>query len=452
MIEILPFAGSTVAVLGLGRSGMAAATALQKSGAEVWAWDDDAGARAAAADTGVPLVDLRLCDWRRPAALVLSPGIPHTHPAAHAVVERARAAACEIVGDIEVLARSQSGAAYIGITGTNGKSTTTALIGHILHTAGRDVEVGGNLGTPVLAFRPLGRGGTYVLEMSSYQLELTPSLVFDVAVLLNLSPDHLDRHGGMDGYIAAKKRIFAGQGAGHTAIVGVDDDPCRAILTGLRATGAGRVVAISSSGAVDDGIGVEDGVLSDGAFALDLKPVATLPGRHNWQNAAAACAVARAFGIESEIVASGIRSYPGLAHRQERVAEIDGVTYVNDSKATNAEAAARALACYDAIYWIAGGLPKEGGLAAVQPHFQRIRHAFLIGEAAQAFSRELAARVPFTRSGDLATAVGQARALARSEGVPGAVVLLSPACASFDQFADFEARGDAFRRLVGALA
>ena len=433
MIDTTPFAGATVAVLGLGRSGRATAAALRRSGAEVWAWDDGTEARKAAGDAGVPLRDLHACDWSRPAALVLSPGIPHTHPAPHPVAAAARAAGCEIIGDIEILARAGHDATFVGVTGTNGKSTTTTLIGHILEAAGRTVEVGGNLGTPVLAFEPLGGDGTYVLEMSSYQLELTHSLVFDVAVLLNLSPDHLDRHGGMEGYAAAKERIFAGQKASHTAVVGTDDDHGRALLDDLRRTHPGTVVPIASA----DGAGLPD--------------VATLPGAHNRQNAAAASAVARAFGIDSEIIADGIRTYPGLAHRQEQIATLDGVSYVNDSKATNPDAAARALACYDAVYWIAGGLPKEGGLKALEPHFLRVRHAFLIGEAADSFARELEGRVAFTKSGDLANAVGQARTHARKEGLENPVVLLSPACASFDQFSDFEARGDAFRHLVEAL-
>jgi UDP-N-acetylmuramoylalanine--D-glutamate ligase len=433
MIDATPFAGTTVAVLGLGRSGRATAAALGHGGAEVWAWDDGAKARIAAGDAGVPLRDLHACDWRQPAALVLSPGIPHTHPYPHPVAVAARAAGCEIIGDIEILARSHRDATFVGVTGTNGKSTTTTLIGHILEAAGRTVQVGGNLGTPALAFEPLGNDGTYVLEMSSYQLELTHSLVFDVAVLLNLSPDHLDRHGGMDGYAAAKKRIFAGQKASHTAIVGIDDDGCRAIFDDLRRTHAGPVVPISATDPIDP------------------PAVPTLPGAHNRQNAAAASAVARAFGIDSEIVADGIRGYPGLAHRQEQVAVVDGVAYVNDSKATNPDAVARALACYDAIYWIAGGLPKEGGLKALEPHFHRVRHAFLIGEAADAFARGLEGKVAFTKSMDLATAISQARCRARKEGLKNPVVLLSPACASFDQFTDFEARGDAFRHLVEAL-
>lgn len=446
-----------VAVLGLGGSGLAAARALAQSGAEVWAWDDDAGRRAAAEAAGIALTDLSRCDWSQPESLVLSPGIPHTHPAPHPVARLAREAGCPILGDIELLARAQAKATYIGITGTNGKSTTTALIGHVMRTAGRRVEVGGNLGTPALALEPLGVGETYVLECSSYQLELMPSAVFDVAVLLNISPDHLDRHGGMPGYVAAKKRIFARQIAPKTAVIGIDDVHCQEIHAGLAARGEQIVVPISARGAVPGGVYVDNGLLIDDSggraqTVLDLRVAApTLPGEHNWQNAAAACAACRAAGLEVSEIAAGLKTFPGLAHRQELVAVLDGVRYVNDSKATNADAAARALVCYDPIYWIVGGRPKEGGLAGLEPYYPRIAHAFLIGEAADAFAEQLAGKVAVTHAGTLEAAVFAAHAMAQADARPGAVVLLSPACASFDQFANFEERGIAFRRLVQAL-
>jgi UDP-N-acetylmuramoylalanine--D-glutamate ligase len=287
--------------------------------------------------------------------------------------------------------------------------------------------------------------------MSSYQLELTKSLVFDVAVLLNITPDHLDRHGGMDGYVAAKERIFAGQGARKAAIIGVDDAICRGIAAKLAATGA-KVIPISAERAAPGGVYAADGQLIDDIdhaqrAILDLADATRLPGHHNWQNAAAAFAAARMLGVDARDAAQGIARFPGLAHRQELVATIDGVRYVNDSKATNADAAAKALVCYDDICWIAGGVAKEGGIAPLHPYFPRIRHAFLIGEAAPAFATTLTGQVAFTRSGDLATALRQAHETARR----GGTVLLSPACASFDQFTDFEARGDAFRRLVQDL-
>lgn len=451
MIDVTCFRNERVAVMGLARSGLAAAQALQKGGARVLAWDDMPAKREAASARGIPIVDLTSADLTGVKALVLSPGIPSTFPAPHQTAARARDAGIAIIGDIELLALSCRAARYAGITGTNGKSTTTALLGHILKEAGVRVAVGGNLGMPALLLETLGSDGVYVIEMSSYQLELTKSLTFDVAVLLNITPDHLDRHGGMDGYVAAKERIFAGQGAHQAAVIGVDDAICRGIAAKLAAAGR-KIIPISAETPAPGGVYAATGQLIDDIDhtqrrVLDLAAAARLPGRHNWQNAAAAFAAARCLGVNAAEAAQAITSFPGLAHRQELVAVIDGVRYVNDSKATNAEAAAKALACYDDILWIAGGVAKEGGIASLAPYFARIRHAFLIGAAAPSFAATLAGHVPFTRSGDLASALRQAHETAQ----PGSTVLLSPACASFDQFTDFEARGDAFRRLVEAL-
>jgi UDP-N-acetylmuramoylalanine--D-glutamate ligase len=455
MIAVTAFQGESVAVLGLARSGLVAAQALQKGGARVLAWDDAAPRREAAAAAGVPIVDLAQRGLGGIKALVLSPGIPHTHPKPHPLAAAARSAGARIIGDIELLAVTCPRARYVGITGTNGKSTTTALIGHILEAAGRKSAVGGNLGTPALSLPPLGSEGIYVLEMSSYQLELTESLAFDVAVLLNLTPDHLDRHGGMAGYIAAKRRIFRHQQRPQAAIIGIDDEPSRALRAELTAAGAQTIIPVSAEMRAPGGVHVEEGWLVDAmssapARVLELARAPRLPGRHNWQNAAAAYAVARCLGIDAAQAAAAIASFPGLAHRQELIATIDGVRYVNDSKATNADAAAKALGCYENIFWIAGGIAKEGGIAALAPFFPRIRHAFLIGKASEAFAATLEGHVRFTRCGELAAAVVAAREAARAAG-GDAVVLLSPACASFDQFADFEERGDTFRRLVAAL-
>lgn len=457
MIDVFPYAGLPIAVFGLGRSGIASALALQRSNAEVWAWDDSEDARAAAEEAGVTLVNLYECDWSELMTLVLSPGIPLHHPEPHPVVLLAKEANCEVIGDIELLGRTQRDASYVGITGTNGKSTTTALIGHILQVAGRDAEVGGNLGMAALTLEPLGPEGIYVLEMSSYQLELTVSITFDVAILLNITPDHLDRHGGMDGYIAAKKTIFNRQTKPRMAVIGIDDAYARAICGELSAADDQRIVPVSGREAVAGGVYVQDGVLvddmdGDAVPVMDLKTVATLPGEHNWQNAAAAYAAARGTGVAAHAVMACINSYPGLAHRQELVERVDGVLFVNDSKATNPDAAAKALGSYTDIYWIAGGQPKEGGLAPVLPHLGNVRHAFLIGEAAEDMSKALSGKVTCTVSGDLASAVSAAHDQAKADGMAqGAVVLLSPACASFDQFKSFEARGDAFRDLVEAL-
>jgi UDP-N-acetylmuramoylalanine--D-glutamate ligase len=455
MITVPGFEGRKVVVLGLARSGRAAVTALTAGGAEVLAWDDSEKIRAASAGE-VPLRDPTQIDWHGLAALVLSPGIPHSFPKPHVAVVAARKAGVPIIGDIELLGRAQRDARFIGITGTNGKSTTTALIGHTLAAAGKIVEIGGNLGPAALGLNSLGKDGFYVLEMSSFQLELVASVVFDVAVLLNITPDHLDRHGDMDGYIAAKRRIFAGQHGAASAIVGVDDSHCRDIADALRRDGKARIVPISVNEAAPGGVYVENGSLVD---ALDGPPRRTfnlveaprLPGAHNAQNICAAYTVARRAGLPPEAAIAGIRTFPGLAHRQELVDTIHGVRYINDSKATNADATEKALACYEAIYWIAGGLPKAGGITSLAPYFKRLRHAFLIGSATGEFAATLDGKVPYTSCGDLATAVGAATDQARDEQIPHAVVLLSPACASYDQFPNFEVRGDTFRHLVGDL-
>ena len=456
MIDVFPFAGFPVALMGLGKSGMASAKALLASGAEVWAWDDSQERRAEAEAAHIPLVDLYEKDLREATTIVWSPGIPHTYPKPHPIAARARAAGLEIICDVELLARSQRAASYIGITGTNGKSTTTALVGHILGRAGRRVETGGNLGPPALELQPLDEEGIYVLEMSSYQLELTLSITFDIGVLTNISPDHLDRHGGLPGYIEAKKRIFRRQTAPRTAVIGVDDAASRAIYDELAARAEQRVVPISAEAPVAAGVYASDGRLVDDTQGLrsevaDLAKMPALPGRHNWQNAAAAYAATRAAGVHPTVIAASLGSFPGLAHRQELVAVIDGVRYVNDSKATNSDAAAKALVCYERVYWIAGGRAKEGGIEALAPHFGRIAHAYLIGEAAETFAKTLAGRVRFTVAHTLAQALEAASRDAGRECRGGAVVLLSPACASWDQFANFEARGEAFKALVAAL-
>ena len=417
------------------------------------AWDDAPLKRDAAARAGIDVCELDAVSFDGIAALILSPGIPHRFPAPHRIAAKARAARVPLMGDIELLARACPDARYVGVTGTNGKSTTTALIGHILSLSGGNVEIGGNLGMPALSLGRLGRDGVYVLELSSYQLELVDTLAFDVAVLLNLSPDHLDRHGGMSGYIAAKRRIFTRGEKHQTAVVGIDDMPSRDIAEMLARENAWRVMRISVISQEKGGVYVEDGrlvddTMRDAVSVMDLRDLPRLRGPHNWQNVLAAYATARAMGVERSDIPVAVASFPGLAHRQELIQVLDGTRWINDSKATNADAAAKALACYDNIHWIAGGVPKAGGLAAVVPYLPHVRHAYLIGQAADDFARTLDGRVPFTRSGTLEAAVAEAR---RATFGDEAVVLLSPACASFDQFADFEARGEAFRSLVVAL-
>jgi UDP-N-acetylmuramoylalanine--D-glutamate ligase len=447
--------GRTIAVLGLGRTGLATAERLIVSGARVLAWDDSETARAAVpADI---LHDLAHADWSTIDALVMSPGIPLTHPTPHPVAVAAKAAGKPIGSDISLLAVAQPSARFVCITGTNGKSTTTTLIAHVLKSAGKAVEVGGNLGQAVLTLRPLGPTGIYVLELSSYQLDLTPNPIADVAILLNISPDHLDRHGGMDGYIASKKSILRPKGKTSMGIVGMDDEACRAIYAAEKDKGR-RLVPISSAYKVENGIYVTPkGILTDCLHGtpqpvLDLTTVPSLPGQHNWQNAAAAYIAARALGLSLEEILAGLKSYPGLAHRQELVTTIAGIRYVNDSKATNADAAAKALACYDDIYWIIGGRAKDGGLAGLESFYPKIRHGFLIGEAAADFAKQIGRAFPFTQCGTLDKAVAAAHALAQREKRAGGVVLLAPACASWDQFPNFEIRGQRFRALVEDLA
>ena len=461
MIPVRGFEGRTVAVFGLARTGLAAARALVAGGARVALWDERPEGRAAAEAEGLPLVDLTTADWSGFAALMLSPGVPLTHPEPHWTVTKAREFCVEIVGDMELFARAVNAAPehkrpkIVAITGTNGKSTTTALIGHICASAGRDTRVGGNIGVGVLDLEDMHGGAVYVLEMSSYQLDLTTSLKPDVAILLNVSPDHLERHGGMEGYVAAKRRILLNQGKGDTAVIGVDDPWGQRICTEITAANRRTIVPISASKAMGRGVYALQGLLYDatGERAVevaDLLRARSLPGRHNWQNAAAAYSAARGLGISAEDAAEGLMSFPGLAHRMETVGQLGRVRFVNDSKATNTDAARQAMSSYPKFYWIAGGQPKTGGIDALADLFPKIEKAYLIGEASEAFEGTLQGKAQTVACGTMEVAVAKAYADAAAKG-QDAVVLLSPACASFDQFADFEARGEAFRAAVQGL-
>ena len=371
MIPVRGFQGKTVAVFGLGRTGLTAARALKAGGAEVALWDEKAESRDKAAAEGFKLVDLSQADWSGFSAIMLSPGVPLTHPKPHWTVEKAKAAGVEILGDIELFARTVNAAPahkrpkVAAITGSNGKSTTTALLGHVCARAGKDARVGGNIGVGVLGLDDMHGGAVYVLELSSYQLDLTSSLKPDAAVLLNISPDHLDRHGGMDGYVAAKRRVLLNQGKGDTAVIGVDDPWCQQICTEITAANHRTIRMISAQKALGRGVYALQGVLYDATGdrveeVCDLTRARSLPGRHNWQNAAAAYAAARAMGVAAEDAAQGLMTFPGLAHRMENVGQIGRVRFINDSKATNADAARQALSSYPKVYWIAGGQPKAG--------------------------------------------------------------------------------------------
>lgn len=481
MISVPGYEGRRVAVFGLGRSGITAARALKAGGAIPILWDDGVSGRMQAEAEGFDLEDLTTADWSSFAALVLSPGAPLTHPKPHWTVDKARAANVPVIGDIELFARAIDAVPadqrphVVAITGTNGKSTTTALIGWVLKQAGLKVHIGGNIGIGVLALPAPSPEAVYVIEVSSYQLDLTTSFAPDVAILTNVSPDHLDRHGGMEGYVAAKSRLFQRMEPSRVALIGVDDDwgwktvnalndrrlrvstittrtpeqfidptggvPVAEIAQRLpehvAAFEAGRFIIVDATGGR---------LVVDGIAVADLAPARSLPGRHNAQNAGFAYAAARALGVSNAAAIEGLMSFPGLAHRMETVGHLGAVRFVNDSKATNADAARQALTSYPSVFWIAGGRAKDGGIEDLTDLFPRVAKAYLIGEAAEAFATTLG-DTPHVVAGTMDAAVTLAAADAQAEG-GDQIVLLSPACASFDQFPDFEARGEAFRAAV----
>ena len=445
-----------MALFGLARSGLACAEALRLGGAQVFAWDDAEAAVAGAKASGLPVSDLREIDFASLDSLVLSPGVPLTHPEPHWTAAKANAAGVEIVGDTEVFQReiTGTGARIVAITGTNGKSTTTALIGHIFKASGRDVDVGGNIGTAVFLMRPPVKDRVYVLELSSFQIDLMPSLKPDVGILINLTPDHLDRHGSMQNYASIKARMFLRQDASDTAVIGVDDEWCSEIAGAIRNGPAVRAVSVAHE--IEEGISAVGGILRDWQSGkevarIDLRSMPALKGSHNWQNACMAYGAARALGLSAAEIAKGMESFPGLAHRMQEVGCLGHVPFINDSKATNADAAAKALASFESIFWIAGGIAKAGGIEPLATFFPRIGKAYLIGVSAEAFAKTLNGKVPFELCGTLDKAVIAAARDAVNSGKGNAVVLLSPACASFDHYRNFEIRGDAFVKLVSEL-
>lgn len=463
MTPVTTFKGRDVALFGLGGSGLSTAKALMAGGAHVHAWDDGEAGRLKAVANGVPLDDLSQANWSRFSALILSPGVPLTHPEPHWTVTLAKAAGVEIIGDIELFCRERAahagGAPFIAITGTNGKSTTTALIAHILREAGRDVQLGGNIGVPILDLEPPSDERIHVIECSSFQIDLTPSLEPTIGILINLTPDHIDRHGTMENYAAVKERLVAGA---EVALIGVDDSYTHAIGARLAAEPreGQRIAPVSAARALEWGFYVENGDIyfrerehppEEAELLASLKNARALRGAHNAQNAAFAAAAAWECGLEDEEIAAGIASYPGLPHRMEEVGRIERALFVNDSKATNADAAEKALASFTDIYWIIGGKAKEGGIETLRPYFPRIRKAYLIGAASDDFARTLEGALPYERCETLDVATTKAAFDALDSDAQEPIVLLSPACASYDQFANFEARGDAFRGLVHGL-
>ncbi|MDZ7628216.1 MAG: UDP-N-acetylmuramoyl-L-alanine--D-glutamate ligase [Parvularculaceae bacterium] len=463
MIVVPGIERKKIGVYGLGATGLATCEALVASGAEVFSWDEKEEARAKTANSRYRAEHPKTWPWSELRSLALSPGVPLTHPKPHPIVRKAHQAGVEIIGDTEFFARAVNALdpalrpRVVAITGSNGKSTTTALIGHLLKETGRDAIIGGNIGKPILSLPELARPRIYVLELSSFQLDLAKSLRANTAILLNISPDHLDRHGDMAGYIAAKKRIFLNQTREDAAIIGVDDVWSQGVCAALMASGARRVVTpISAEGALGRGVYALTAKLyfslpEKSGEAGDISAIAALRGQHNWQNAAAALAAAISEGVAPNVAVRAMERFPGLPHRMEIVARKGGVTFVNDSKATNADATSRALKSYTDIFWIAGGKPKEGSLDSLRALMPRVRGAYLIGEAAREFETQLSGAVACVQCGDLASAVHRAAHDAQASGLAAPVVLLSPACASYDQFRNFEERGDVFRKLAGQV-
>ena len=458
MIPITAFAGKKVAIFGLGDSGFASARALLAGGAEVIGWDDNANVIAKATRAGVPTGDLRHIEWSGISALVLAPGVPLYHPAPHWPVGLARASAVEVIGDIELFCRERRRQApqspFVAITGTNGKSTTTALVAHLMRCAGHDTQVGGNIGTAILSLEPPRAGRVHVIEVSSYQIDLAPTLDPAVGVLINVSEDHLDRHGTLRDYAAAHQLSSTPTIAVPSFCTAMTS---RSLTAADRIERSGkRVMRVSVRRPLPDGLYVEaDRIMraaGGSAHAIaHLGGIGSLRGVHNAQNAACATAAALALKLSTRTIEQGLVSFPGLAHRMEQVGRLGRVLFVNDSKATNADSTAQALACFPAVFWIVGGKPKTGGIAPLAGFFPRVRKAYLIGEAAPDFARTLEGQVPYVMAGSLDRAVDLAARDSQACDAPEPVVLLSPACASFDQYLNFEIRGDRFRELVQAL-
>jgi UDP-N-acetylmuramoylalanine--D-glutamate ligase len=456
MIPVKTFANKKVAVFGLGGSGLASAQALKAGGADVIGFDDSAASLEKAKAAGIATEDLRNIDWSGVSALLLAPGVPLTHPEPHWSAVLAKKAGAEVIGDVELFCRERRRLApsspFVAITGTNGKSTTTALIHHLLKAAGRAADLGGNIGTAVLTLEPPAADRAHVVECSSYQIDLAPTIDPRIGIFINVSEDHLDRHGTIEHYAAVKERLVAGVQSDGAAVIGVDDEWCAAAAERVAAKGK-NVVRISARRRLPDGIYAEDGRIIRAAggkteIIATLDGIGSLRGVHNAQNACCAAASALALGLSPQQIQAGLHSFPGLAHRMEQVGRQGAVLFVNDSKATNADSSAQALASFTDMFWIAGGKSKTGGITSLEQFFPRILKAYLVGEAAGEFARTLDGKVPYEMTGTIDRAVEASARDAAASGVKEPVVLLSPACASFDQYRNFEIRGDHFRELV----
>ncbi len=454
MIQVRKYRGKNVGVLGLGATGLSAAQNLAKAGASVSAWDDSSERCGLAIGRGFSIKNFAQEGLGNIVFLLVSPGIPLRYPSPHPIVELARQEGVKIVSDLELLQEACPTANYVGVTGTNGKSTVTALLDHLIMKSGKTSQAGGNLGNPVLDLEMLGPDGTYVVELSSYQLDLASNIFFDVAIWTNLTPDHLERHGSLDAYIRAKKKIF--MGSGGSAIVGVDDKVSQNVFDDLVSKGDRAVIPVSAERPVTGGVSVIGGILYDfmdtvPASVMGVTDFSQLPGTHNWHNIAIAYAAARVAGLSRDVFVKSVGSYLGLPHRMEKVGLYNGVAYVNDSKATNMAAAAKAVACYNKIYWIMGGRAKKVAIEEVLPVLSHVVNIYTIGESGREFKKNFGKRLCVKHSETLAKAFADATDDAMTDFNGGGVVLLSPACASFDQFENFEARGVAFRELFAQL-
>ncbi len=450
--------GKTILLFGLGGSGLATAHALKAGGARVIACDDTSTQMEKASAAGLETADLRNADWANADSLVLSPGVPLTHRNGELYTHWSVRLACdhdvEVIGDIELFCRERRFVApespFIAITGTNGKSTTTALVAHLLRQAGRDVQMGGNIGTAVLSLSPPAADRIHVVECSSFQIDLAPSLDPTVGILLNITPDHLDRHGSMDSYAAIKARLVTGA---RYALIGIEDEPTRAIAEVMR--GREDAFVVSAERRLERGWSAEDArIYSPGSASpiADVAGVSTLRGMHNLQNALFAAAAATLVDLAPSEIQRGLSTFPGLAHRLEPLGRVGHALFVNDSKATNADSTEKALLSFSSsIHWILGGKSKDGGISSLRPYFSRVAKAYLIGAATEEFAATLDGEVAFERCGTLDDAVARAAYDAATSRAAEPVVLLSPACASYDQYPNFEVRGEAFRALVNAL-
>ncbi|PPR77723.1 MAG: UDP-N-acetylmuramoylalanine--D-glutamate ligase [Alphaproteobacteria bacterium MarineAlpha2_Bin1] len=450
MIISKTYKGKNIAVMGLGKSGIATVESLAKVGANIFAWDDNSENCSKLDKKNYNISNLEKIDFKNISSLVLSPGIPLNFPKPHPVVERAKSAGCEVIGDFELFFRSKINANVIGITGTNGKSTTTSLITHILKNKSINVQAGGNIGTPILSLDKIDSDGFYVLEISSYQLDLSSNISLDISVLLNIQPDHLDRHGSIENYYMIKKKIFESNKTSSIGVIGVDDFYSGKLYSEIKNINK-SIIPISTKKKISGGVSVIDGIIYDTRFnynIIDINNITNLRGRHNWQNAAAAYIVAKEVGLSNDETKSAFETFKGLPHRLELVYKDKKTEYINDSKATNVHATSYALSSFESIFWILGGRSKDKEIDPLFPYLNRVEHAFTIGESGEMFAQQLYGKVEVEFVTSLENAFHRSVDTIKKRKLNKSVILFSPACSSFDQFKDFEERGEKFRDIV----